>query len=292
MVAWCLPVAQRTKPIISMKTVLNYVMLAIIALFGISCNNDDELLAGSAKVNFYLVDAPGDFDEVWIEVVALRIKANDNDPSNDGTDDTDESTWVEIPFKAGSRYVNLMDLTGANSQFLGSELFPEGEIDQLRLVLGDDNYMVKGGKRSELETPSAEQSGLKIKLNESIDGGKSYDIVIDFDVEKSIIMGGNSGNILLKPVLRAYMTEAAAGIMGQIFPKEAQIVAVKAKKGDLEYNTFVDENGNFKIQGIDDGLYTLIITPNSGYIAVTKTQILVEEGKMQTVDPITLLPKK
>ncbi len=274
-----------------MKTILNYFTLALIAFVGFSCNNSDDLDAGSAKVNFYLVDAAGDFDEVWIEVIALRVKANDNDDSNDLNDDSDESSWVEIPYKDGSRYVNLLALTGENSLLLGTETFPEGKIEQLRLVLGSDNYVVKGGKRSELKTPSAQQSGLKIKLDESIDGGRAYDIVIDFDVEKSIVVAGNSGNIILKPVLRAYVKEATSGIMGQVFPKEAQPVAVNATKGDDVYNTSVDGNGNFKIQGMDDGLYTLTFTPNSGYTAVTKTGILVEEGKMKTMDPITLLPK-
>jgi hypothetical protein len=294
MLAWTLPILQQTKPTISMKTILNYFMLALIAVVGFSCNNDDELLAGSAKVNFYLVDASGDFDQVWIEVIALRIKADDNDQNNDDDieDDSDESSWVEIPFEEGSRYVNLLELTGENSQFLGSEIFPEGEIDQLRLVLGDDNYVVKDGNRSELKTPSAQQSGLKIKLNESIEGGKSYEIVIDFDVEKSIIVAGNSGNIILKPVLRAYVRKAAAGIMGQVFPKEAQNVALKAMNGDNEYNTGVDENGNFKIQGMDDGVYTLTFTPNSDYNGKEIGGVLVEEGKMKTIDPITLLPKQ
>ncbi|MFT4856776.1 MAG: hypothetical protein ACI9UV_000855 [Algoriphagus sp.] len=92
--------------------------------------------------------------------------------------------------------------------------------------------MVKDGYRSELKTPSAEQSGLKIKLEESFEGGRTYSIVIDFDVKKSIVVAGNSGNIILKPVLRAYMTEATSGFMGQVFPKEAQPVAVKAMKGN------------------------------------------------------------
>jgi hypothetical protein len=58
-------------------------MPPLIVFIGSFCNIDVELLAGFAKVNFYLVDAPGDFDEVWIEVIALRIKADDNDPNND-----------------------------------------------------------------------------------------------------------------------------------------------------------------------------------------------------------------
>jgi hypothetical protein len=276
-----------------MKTTFNYLMLVLIAAVGFSCNNDDELDARISRVNFYLVDAPADFDEVWVEVIALRVKADDNDQdsANDPGNDAEDSSWIEIPYEEGSRYVNLLNLTGENSQLLGSKDFPAGEIKELRLVLGDDNYVVNDGKRTDLKTPSAQQSGLKIKVDKAIEGGKSYDIVIDFDVEKSIIVAGNSGNIILKPVLRAYVAEATSGVVGQIFPKEAQSVAVKAVKGSLEYNTFVDKDGNFKIQGMDDGLYRLTFTPNSGYTAISKDGILVEEGKMKTIDPITLIRK-
>lgn len=268
-----------------MKTILNYFLLVLIAVVGFSCSNDDEIPTGFAKVNFFLVDAPGDFDQVWIEVIGLRVK------SGDVSDNADESAWAEIPFEEGSRYVNLLDLTGENSQFLGTELFPQGEIDQLRLILGSDNYVVKDGKRSNLQTPSAQQSGLKIKVDKDIRGGQSYDLVIDFDVEKSIVVAGNSGNIILKPVLRAYAKEISTGIKGQVFPKEAQTIGVKATKGDLEYNTTVDKNGNFTIQGIDDGVYKLTLTPKSSFNGKVIEGVLVEEGKMKVIEPVTLLPK-
>lgn len=271
-------------------------MLLGVMLFAVACSNDDETLnGGNARVNFYLVDAPGDFDEVWIEVLAIRVKADDDSmdddaQGNDDDDDGNESDWIEIPYDEASPYVNLMDLTGENSLFIGSEDFPEGEIDQLRLVLGDDNYVVKDGVRSDLNTPSAQQSGLKIKVDEDIQGGMSYNLVIDFDVAKSIVVAGNSGNINLKPVLRAYMEEAASGVMGQVFPAEAQPVAVNAQKGDDEYNTFVDDNGNFKMLGMDDGVYTITFTPNEGYQVLVVENVVVEEGVVLTLDPITLLP--
>lgn len=279
-----------------MKNLFNYFMLLGVMLFAVACSNDDETPnGGNARVNFYLVDAPGDFDEVWIEVLAIRVKAEDDSmdddaQGNDDDDDGNESDWIEIPYDEASPYVNLMDLTGENSLFIGSEDFPAGEIDQLRLVLGDDNYVVKDGVRSDLKTPSAQQSGLKIKVDEDIEGGMSYNLVIDFDVAKSIVVAGNSGNINLKPVLRAYLEEAASGVMGQVFPTEAQPVSVNAQKGDDSYNTFVDENGNFKILGMDDGVYTLTFTPTEGYQVLVVDNVLVEEGKVKTLDPITLLP--
>jgi hypothetical protein len=148
-----------------MKNLINYLLLIGVMFFATSCSNDDDAPnGGEARVNFYLVDAPGDFDEVWVEVLAIRVKADDDSMDDDDQGDDDEFGWLEIPYDESSRYVNLMDLTGENSLFLGSEDFPEGEIDQLRLILGDDNYVVKDGVRSDLKTPSAQQSGLKIKV--------------------------------------------------------------------------------------------------------------------------------
>lgn len=277
-----------------MKNLFNYLMMMGVMLFAVACSNDDDGSPsnGMAKVNFYMVDAPGDFEEVWVEVLAVRVKADgDDDMDDDGIDDDDDEIgWIEIPYDETNRYVNLLDLTGENSLFLGSEDFPEGEIDQLRLVLGDDNYVIKNGDRFDLKTPSAQQSGLKIKVDEDIEGGMSYNLVIDFDVAKSIVEAGNSGNIILKPVLRAYMEEAASGVMGQVFPDEAMPVAVSASKGDDTYNTFLDDDGNFKILGMDDGLYTITFTPNDEYAILIVDDVMVEEGMVKTMDPITLVP--
>ncbi len=274
-----------------MKSIFSYLMLAALAVFSMSCTEeDDSPMSGSARVNFYLVDAPGDFDEVWVEVLAVRVKVeNDDDLDNDDELDEDESGWTEIVYEE-SQSINLLDLTGGNSEFLGTEDFPEGNIDQLRLILGEDNYVVKDGERFDLKTPSAQQSGLKIKVDEEISGGMNYDLIIDFDVAKSIVVAGNSGNIILKPVLRAYMQEAAAGVMGQVLPLEAQPVQVTAADGET-YDTYVDEDGNFQILGLPEGTYSLTFTPNDLYEPMTIDNVVVDEGDVKTVEPVTLMLK-
>lgn len=275
-----------------MKKYISYFLTALTVIFAASCTSDDSPgnLDGKARVNFYLVDAPGDFDEVWVEVIAVRVKMDDNsldDDNSQGNDDDNDDSWQEISYEGESQMVNLLDLTGANSLLLGTEDFEEGEIDQLRLILGTNNYVVKDGVESDLKTPSAQQSGLKIKIDQEIEAGQTYDLIIDFDVAKSIVVAGNSGNINLKPVLRAYLQEAA-GISGQVLPLEAQMIEVTAVDGDDTYTTYVDENGNFKIQGLDSGTYSLVITPNELYAPVQVDGILVEDGEMTVVEPIIL----
>ncbi len=269
-----------------MKKYISNFLIAITAIFAVACDFNDSPDNGMARVNFYLVDAPGDFDEVWVEVLAVRVRMK-----SDNSDENDDSSWREMNYEPGDKMVNLLDLTGNNSLLLGTEDFEEGEIDQIRLVLGENNYVVSDGNEFDLKTPSAQQSGLKIKVNQPIEGGQSYNLVIDFDVAKSIVVAGNSGNIILKPVLRAYLEEAA-GISGLVLPLDAQTIAVSASRNGESFNTFTDEAGNFKIQGLEPGTYTILITPNERYTPVSLEAVVVEQGEITVLDPVTVTLKE
>lgn len=79
------------------------------------------------------------------------------------------------------------------------------EIRSIRLVLkNDNNYSIKSDdSRCEMQTPSGQQSGIKIHLAEpfTIENEFVYSMVLDFDAEKSVVIKGN-GDCLLKPVLK------------------------------------------------------------------------------------------
>lgn len=83
---------------------------------------------------------------------------------------------------------------------------PEGvQVTGIRLVLnGDNNHAIKqNDERCEMQTPSGQQSGIKIHLSEpfTIEEGKDYSMIMDFDAEKSVVVKG-TGECLLKPVLK------------------------------------------------------------------------------------------
>lgn len=273
---------QLTTP---MKIILKTLTFCLLVLATFACDVNDSPESGQARVNFYLVDAPADYDEIWIEVLALRVKADYQDSEMNEDDDS----WNEINFE-GSRYINLLDLTGGNSLLLGTEDFPEGEIDQIRLILGEDNYLMRDGDRFELKTPSAQQSGLKIKVNQTVEAGNTYNLIIDFDAAKSIVEAGNSGNIILKPVLRAFL-EQSQGVQGQVLPVDAQSVRVTVTGNSNDLNTYVDGNGNYVVQGIDPGTYSLTFTPNERYNPTTITGVVVADDQLTIVPPVTLTLK-
>lgn len=239
---------------------MNKTLFALLILCGflVSCFSEREPeIDSNARLEIYLIDAPADFQEVWVEILEIELLLVDGDEGN-----TNE--WISMPYLADDQQVNLLELTGGNSLLLGEIDVPAGEISQLRMLLGENNYLLIDGDQVPLTTPSAQQSGLKVPVGKTVNAGASHDLVIDFDVSKSIVPAGASGQYILKPVLRVLDQEYAT-IDGVILPLDALPVSVVAVTGQDSVGTFVDSNGYFKIRGLKEATYTIVVTPNEEF---------------------------
>lgn len=267
-----------------MKNQINSLFMGLsVLLFAASCDMQNKQFSsadGNAKVNVYLIDAPANYDEVWVEVLGVEILPK-------GRNEDNGSSWINLAHEGADQKINLLSLVGGNSAHLGEIEVPAGEISQIRLLLGDDNYIMKEGQRLNLTTPSAQQSGLKLKIDKPLNPGISYDLIIDFDAAKSIVRAGNSGQYILKPVLRV-VAEESATIEGTILPLEAGPVEITAILGEESFGTFTDESGKFVLRGLKTGTYKLEIVPNEGYVVVTLDDVEAETGKVKLIDPIQL----
>ena len=268
-----------------MKNLIKSVFFGLISvILATSCdlesNSDTSIKAGHAKVNFYLIDAPANYDEVWIEVLRVEVLMKGNNEDNG-------SAWINLPYESQDQKINLLSLTGGTSEHLGELEVPAGEISQIRLILGEDNYLMQGGNRLDLKTPSAQQSGLKLKVDKPLNEGISYDLVIDFDASRSIVKAGNSGQYILKPVLRV-IAEESATIEGTVLPLEAGPVIVSAYIDQDSVGTFADEDGKFVIRGLKAGTYKLIFTPNDDYQEKTIEDIMTQLGQVNNIELVEL----
>ncbi len=285
-----------------MKTLkkINFFILALVLISFYSCSNSESNISNiegiAPKISVRLVDAPGDFKAVNVEVVDVMIKMDDD---GDG-----EGGWISLDVQNAT--VNLLDFTGGLSKVLVDRFpIPVGTLSQMRLVLGDGNTIVIENNSEEdieydLKTPSAQQSGLKLKVNTVIEEGFTYDFILDFDVEKSIVIAGNSGNIILKPVLYV-STEVSSGIIeGTVTPADVPSIAsvLVDDKGtpetddDFIISAYTDENGSFALWGVPEGTYEVIVTPvdsESDYIGGSATDVVVTKGDITIIaDPIEL----
>nr|MBI1229453.1 DUF4382 domain-containing protein [Cytophagales bacterium] len=258
-----------------------YAALIATLLTATSCFSEKETnMDENAVVELYLIDSPADFEEVWVEVLGVELLSK-------GADGGNAAAWIAIPYVAEEQQVNLLELTGGNSLKLGEMELPAGEIAQLRLKLGGNNYLVKDNVESQLSTTSAQQEGLTVSVDRILHAGASHDIVIDFDVARSLVHGANVGQYFLRPLIRVLEAKYAT-IDGVALPQDAGPVAVKAVTGQDTTGTYVDANGYFKIQGLKEASYIIVVTPNRSFAPYISEPLTTKMEETTSVGSIEL----
>ncbi|WP_231928746.1 DUF4382 domain-containing protein [Formosa sp. Hel1_31_208] len=220
-----------------------------------------------------LSDAPGDYEFVYVDVVDILVKLNNDDDSENG--------WQSLEAINTGIY-NLLELTGGVNVLLADNYqIPSGTLNQIRLVLGDNNTIVIDGEEFPLSTPSAQQSGLKIQVNEELLPNFEYTFLLDFNVDESIVNAGNSSNIILKPVIRAIPEITSGTISGTITPSSV-LTEIIINIDDQEVSTFTDANGNFLLVGLPEGIFNLSINPDPSSdlndLIIEDIQVLIGEN--------------
>ena len=262
-------------------------LAAILLLFTVtqSCNNDNE---NTARVQLKLVDDPGDYLEVNVEIIDIQYNTTDS-----------EEGWKSFtPITGYPINVNLTDLVAGNSLLLADQIIPAGMLKQIRLVLSENNTLVIEGEAEPipLDTPSALQSGLKLNLNTELEAGFSYTFILDWIVQESVVESGISGMYNLKPVIRVNAEVNSGSISGNVFetiesvqtPKPNVTVEVYNESDVFVTDTQTDDSGNFLIQGLEGGTYKLKIVQD-GYQDYQSGDIIVTVGEVNDVGPIELI---
>ena len=184
----------------SSKLALGGVLVAGLAACGGGGGSGGSADNGSLRLA--LTDAPAcGYDAVNVTIQKIRVNQSSSASDTDGG-------WSEIVLNPARR-VDLLSLSNGVLDELGQTPLPTGKYTQLRLVLADNktspmaNSVVLTSDKSEvaLKTPSGQQSGIKTNINIDIAANKMADFVLDFDACKSVVVAGNSGQYLLKPVV-------------------------------------------------------------------------------------------
>lgn len=250
-------------------------------LFLTSCDDNEETADGNARLQVRLTDAPADYEHVYIDVQEVRINT-ETEEEMEG-----EEGWQTLDNVQPGIY-DLLELTNGKDTLLGEEILPPSAIRQIRLILGDQNSLVQDGEEMMLTTPSAQQSGLKLNVNQELEGGFTYTLLLDFDAARSIVKRGNSGKYNLKPVIRAMFEASSGSIAGVVRPLEAD-ASVFAIQGEDSVGAIPDSLGNFLIQGLEAGTYEVYFEPVETYSDSTLTDITVTDGQVTELDTVKLV---
>lgn len=278
-------------PVIPERFLSGLILLGIISLGIMSCDHID--MNGpenpKAHLNVHLTDAPGDYEEVNVDVEGLRIHYTpfDSDTVEAGEED---GKWIDLP--VDPMVINLLDLTNGVDTLLSSADLDPGHYNELRLILGTENTVVVDGEINDLKTPSGQQSGYKIKFETDLESDEELDLIVDFDAARSVHEAGRSGKYILKPVLKGFVEDGeeseVGSITGKVLPEDSdsQVFAIM---GSDTSSAHVDASGKFLIRGLSPGSYDLLIQPYNEQYSETEVEgVMVEDDTEENVGEITL----
>jgi hypothetical protein len=226
--------------------------------------------APQGTVRMALIDEPScGYDHVWVTIEKVRLHKSDSAGEGEGG-------WEEIVLATPKR-VDLLDKVNGVVEELGQAEVPAGSYNQVRLVLAENKGNSQpyanavhptGGVEVPLRTPSAQQSGLKLKSKFDVEADGLADLVLDFDACRSIVVAGNSGDYNLKPVL-TLSKRVQTGIQGYVSTTMTMNTTVSAQQnGVVVRSTVPDTNGKFTLPFLASGSYDVVINSDGRATAV------------------------
>jgi hypothetical protein len=147
---------------------LAFVFAIISSATFIACKKDSR----TSTLQVKLTDAPGDWQEVNIDLKEVKVNFND-----------DSTGWVSLQTK--DTIYNLLGLQNGLDTLIAQATVPSKTVKEIRLVLGSHNTIKVNDQIYPLTIPSGSESGLKIKVNKKLNATLET-IVLDFDAGASV----------------------------------------------------------------------------------------------------------
>lgn len=252
-----------------MKKLLSVAFLGLC--LGLSACNKNESGSEMTRVSVKLTDGPGAYDAVFLSIKEVRILSSEGESS----------------LAVDTKPFNILKFRMGKDTLIASKDVPSGRLQEVRLVLNDTgNSVVINGITYPLTTPSGQSSGVKLKVNETLESGVAYTMLLDFDAAKSIVQTGN-GKYILKPVIRAIPNAVSGAITGTISPAAAS-PKIYAIAGTDTLGTISDATGKFWFPGVAAGTYKVEIIPVSPYVNKTISDVVVVTGSTKDLGTIAI----
>jgi hypothetical protein len=240
-----------------MVRLLSIIAGFILMLSLVSCQESKtESMSGSGILRLMATDAPLNFENVskaLITIDEIKVKS-----STSGEKTTVMSKTVTL---------DLLTLRNGLVETLSDIEIPAGKYSEILLIISSASIEMKDGKSFPFKIPSAESSGLKVKVTPDIEitTGMSTDVLLDFDLSRSFVPTMNGQEVSsfnFKPVIRAQLLALGGTVSGQVLnvTDESPIAGatVTVKKGTVVITTAVaDSEGFFKILGLPADSYNI-----------------------------------
>lgn len=282
---------------------LFYPLLVIaMGLFFFACQKEvspgsNNINSGKTKLSVYLTDGPYDFQKVLVEILQIEVKIDtcgrheDDDHDGPGCDDDHDSLsthceiWDTLDIHPG--IYDLITLRNGVDTLLASGFILNGKIERIKITLGNSNSVMVDSIVHPLHLLN-NQHFVYINIHkEHLDSisNNNFQLFLDFDLAHSIKL--INGEYWLKPVLKPFGRHSSGEIEGKIRPVHS-FGPIKAYNATDTAFARPEDEGEFKIRGLKEGIYSLFIDGINGYQDSTISNIMVRRGQETDLGRILL----
>lgn len=239
-----------------MKTILKIVLpvTALLMLLLLACKKENSSIAnGKQKLQVFLTDNPVLFQVVNINIQKVEVKIEVDSVG------FEREFWEPLKIRPG--VYNILNFRNGVDTLLAEGFVTTGEIKKLRITLGAGNTVVIDNVTYPLTLKKPEVI-IDIEDISEISSG-SFKIHIDFDASGSIIRINNN-QFELQPRIRTFDDDHDGRIEGKVLPKDAKAIVSIHGNGQTLFALPDDDDGEFKIRGINAGTVDLEINATAG----------------------------
>lgn len=248
------------------KAYLMTLLIPIILWTG--CSKKSTSPEENGVLRLYLTDSVGPIEQVNLTISRVSVH----------TSAGGDSTGWRVVNDSLATY-DLIQLANGATALLGETELEPGHYTQIRLLVTDSCQVVIDGESYPLHIPSGLESGVKLNHQFEIEAGKLYELLLDFDTQRSIVL--TDDGYLLKPVIRVVPLVISGTISGTVLPLEAFPYILATSDGDTIQTTLTNPtDGSFSLIGLPEGDYDIHIEPTAGqYADTTLAEVKVSAGE-------------
>ena len=273
-------------------------MVTFFILLASACKKSGlESPSATHTVSIFLTDDPSlVFDNLFIDVLKVEVKAEDSseaenesehEAESDGQDGngSTQGGWVSLSITPG--VYDLLKFRNGIDTVLGTGNFQINKtLKKIRLTLGQNNSAVINGVSVPLVIKD-KNNIIVINLEESLlsSSNDRFELSVDIDASRSVHQHGNEFE--LKPEVHGFNRLKSGSIEGKVSPADANAI-VYAINGSDTTSTMPEREGEFKIAGLKNGTYKLLIHPTANGYVDSSMPVTVSGNEDTHVPTITL----
>lgn len=265
-----------------MKKFFFYPILLILSFNLFSCEDKSETTG--ALLNIILVDTPAKWDSVFVEIDGVEVELLAN-----GRESLSTKTYF-FEYKSGDKRIKISDLVGGNALLIGRDQLPLGTVTKITPKVGTENTMFYNGKKYFLTLKNPEGMDVPLITDLKMDQGTSYDLLLDMDLEKSIIEDNEDAKSYSLDPSFSVIKGADTGILEGLIQAKSLYPAVFLMNDTDTLSTHLSPAGKYYFRA-PAGKYTVYIDPKDEAYQDTTFSADIETRIIKEVENITLKSK-